>query len=116
MANRIVSLRAVFPPFLLVPIIRGKYTTCEFEADVDGIKKEIGGILAGTELVMACSLCLCEIWAFDESVVSSKQKTDLSWLYGPFLVAALVWTVDSVYRVHRRVTTAEAQLKAIKKQ
>ena len=78
---------------------------------VDGIKKELGGIVVGTELTVACSLCLWEIWAFDDGVVSREQKMVLNWMYGPFLLVAVVWVVDMLGRVHGRVAAAERQLK-----
>jgi hypothetical protein len=81
---------------------------------VDGLKKELGGIVVGTELTVACSLCLWEIWAFDEAVVSRTEKLALNWMYGPFLGCAVVWAVDMLVRVHTRVTVAERQVRELK--
>lgn len=72
--------------------------------------------MVGTELTVACSLCLWEIWAFDDSIVSRDEKMTLNWLYGIFLLPAVIWAADSVHRVYTRVTIAEEQLKQLKKQ
>jgi hypothetical protein len=74
---------------------------------LDGVKKELGAIVVGTQISVVVTLCLWEIWAFDESVVSREQKLMLNWLYIPFLVVPLVMVVDMLGRVNRRVQAAE---------
>ena len=105
----------LYIPFLFYQLF-GKGIFLYHDANVDRIKKEIGGIVVGTELTVACSLCLFEIWAFDDSIVSRDQKMVLNSMYVPFLIPGIIWAVDSVYRVYNRIVTAEAQLKALKKQ
>ena len=73
----------------------------------DGIKKELGAIVVGTQLAVVVSLCLWEIWAFDDKIVARDQKWTLTSLYGPYGVVAAVMVADMVYRVHKRVEHAE---------
>ena len=74
---------------------------------LDGIKKELGSIVVGTQLVVVVSLCLWEIWAFDESIVSREQKLALNWCYLPFMVIPAIMVVDMLGRVYGRVQMTE---------
>ena len=75
---------------------------------VDGVRKELGAIVLGSMVAMAVSLCLWEIWAFDEAVVTREQKMGLSVkYYAPFLVVPIVMVGDMVGRVIRRVERAD---------
>ena len=75
---------------------------------VDGIKKELGAIVVGTQIAVSVTCCLFEIVAFDDKVVSKDQKhVLLYYLYGPFLVVPVIMVVDMLCRVHKRVELAE---------
>jgi EXPERA (EXPanded EBP superfamily) len=67
----------------------------------------LGAIVVGTQIAVVTSLCLWEIWAFDESVVTREQKLKLNSLYIPFLVTPIIMVVDMLGRVNRRVQVAE---------
>jgi len=67
----------------------------------------LGSIVVGTQIAVVVSLCLWEIWAFDESIVSRDQKLMLNWLYVPFLVVPVIMVVDMLGRVQKRVETVE---------
>jgi DMSO reductase anchor subunit len=60
--------------------------------------------MAGTQLATIVVICMCEIWAFDESVVSWEQKSTLFKFYAPYLVVPLIMMMDMSYRVERRVS------------
>jgi hypothetical protein len=72
-----------------------------------GIKKELSAIVVGTELSVVVSLCLWEIWAFDEAVVTREQKVILNYCYAPFLVVPVIMVADMLGRVYKRVEMAE---------
>jgi hypothetical protein len=74
---------------------------------IDGIKKELGAIVVGTELSVVVSLCLWEIWAFDEAVVTREQKVILNYCYVPFLVVPVIMVADMLTRVYKRVEMVE---------
>ena len=75
---------------------------------VDGVKKELGAIVVGTQIAVVVTCCLFEIAAFDDKIVSRDQKHMLMYyLYGPFLVVAVVMVIDMLGRVHGRVELAE---------
>lgn len=75
---------------------------------IDGIKKELGAIVVGTQIAVSVTCCLFEIAAFDDKIVSKDQKhTLLYYLYGPFLVIPIIMVVDMLGRVHKRVDLAE---------
>jgi len=81
---------------------------------VDGIKKELGAIVVGTQIAVSVTCCLFEIAAFDDKIVSKDQKhTLIYYLYGPFLVVPVVMVVDMVGRVHKRVELAEQVKKTV---
>jgi len=67
----------------------------------------LGSIVVGTQIAVVVSLCLWEIWAFDESIVSRDQKLMLNWLYVPFLVVPVIMVVDMLGRVQKRVETVD---------
>lgn len=52
-------------------------------------------------------MCLGEIWAFDESVVTREQKWPLTWMYVPYLVIPVVMVVDMFCRVSKRVESVK---------
>lgn len=57
---------------------------------------------------LATSLCIWEIWAFDEAIVTREQKMALSFkCYGPFVVVPIIMVVDMIGRVIGRVERAE---------
>lgn len=74
---------------------------------IDGLKKELGSIILGTQIGVVVSLCLWEIWAFDESIVTRDQKMKLNWCYVPFLIVPVIMVVDMFGRVCKRVEMAE---------
>jgi len=74
---------------------------------VDGIKKELGAIVVGTQIAVVTTLCLWEIWAFDEKVVTKDQKITVSWMYGPFAVVPAIMVADMCMRINKRVEAAE---------
>jgi len=78
--------------------------------------KELGGIVVGTGVSLMVSLCLFEVLAFDETVVSMEQKMALMPFYISYFIPALIWAFGSIYRVYTRVITAEKQVKEVKKQ
>jgi EXPERA (EXPanded EBP superfamily) len=74
---------------------------------VDGVRKELGAIVLGTQIAVSVTTCLFEIWAYKDSVVSYDEKVTLSWCYGPFAVIPAIMAFDMVVRVLNRVETAE---------
>jgi hypothetical protein len=74
---------------------------------IDGIKKELGAIVVMTQIAVVVSLCLWEVWAFDDAVVTRDQKMMLNVMYGPFGAVAATMVVDMLVRVNRRVEKAE---------
>ena len=77
-----------------------------FRLIIDGIKKELGSIILGTQIGVVVILCLWEIWAFDESIVTRDQKMKLNWCYVPFLVVPVIMVADMFGRVCKRVEMA----------
>jgi hypothetical protein len=61
----------------------------------------------GTQIGVVVSLCLWEIWAFDESIVTRDQKMKLNWCYVPFLIVPVIMVADMFGRVCKRVEMAE---------
>jgi hypothetical protein len=74
---------------------------------IDGIKKELGAIVVMTQIAVVVSLCLWEVWAFDDAIVTRDQKMMLNVMYGPFGAVAATMVVDMLVRVNRRVEKAE---------
>ena len=95
-----------FSTFSLQKVVRRQLFAITY--DVAGLKKELGAIVVGTQIAAVVSLCLWEIWAFDESVVTREQKLVLNWMYIPFLLVSVIMVVDMLGRVNRRVQVAEA--------
>jgi hypothetical protein len=60
-----------------------------------------------TQISVVVSLCLWEIWAFDETVVSRDQKLQLNWFYIPFLIVPVIMVGDMLGRVNKRAAIAE---------
>lgn len=75
--------------------------------NVDGIKKELGMMMAGTQLVVVVFICMCEMWAFDEQLVTRSQKINLLLYYSPWLAVPGIMIVDMFTRVCKRVEAAE---------
>ena len=75
--------------------------------NVDGIKKELGMMMAGTQLVVVVLICMCEMWAFDEQLVTRSQKINLLLCYSPWLAIPGIMAVDMFARVCKRVEEAE---------
>lgn len=74
---------------------------------VDGVRKELGAIVVGTQIAVSVTTCMFEIWSYKDSVVSYDEKVTLSWCYGPFAVIPAIMAFDMVARVLSRVETAE---------
>jgi hypothetical protein len=62
-----------------------------------------------TQSAVVTTLCLFEIWAFDESVISMDQKVALSWMYVPFAVIPAIAVADMLGRVVKRVERVEGK-------
>lgn len=60
-----------------------------------------------TQIGVVTALCLWEIWAFDNSVISRDQKVIVSWMYGPYALIPGVIVWDMFLRVNRRVKLVE---------
>lgn len=68
----------------------------------------MGAIVLGSMVGLAVTLCLWEIWAFDDAIVTRGQKMELSIkYYAAFLVIPVVMVGDMAGRVIRRVEQAE---------
>jgi len=74
---------------------------------LDGVKKELGALVVGTQIAVVVLCCLFEVWAFDESLVSKEQKVTMSRFYGPFCAIPAIMVADMFGRVVERVKTAE---------
>ena len=74
---------------------------------IDGIKKELGSIVVGTQIGVVALCCLFEIWAFDDELVSQRQKVVMTWFYGPFCGIPAIMVIDMVGRVIERVERVE---------
>jgi hypothetical protein len=74
---------------------------------VDGLIKELGAIMSGTQLATIVVICMYEICAFDDSVVSRDQKVTLLQFYSPYLIVPVIMVADMSWRIKRRVEIAE---------
>jgi len=74
---------------------------------LDGVKKELGALVVGTQIAVVVLCCLFEVWAFDESLVSKEQKITMSWFYGPFCAIPAIMVADMFGRVVKRVEITE---------
>jgi hypothetical protein len=95
-------------PFLLYFVFaKSNLSSLVIRLTVDGVKKELGAIVVGTQIAVVVTLCVWEIWAFDDTIVARDQKWILTSMYAPFGVVAAVMVADMVYRVHKRVEAVE---------
>ena len=67
----------------------------------------MGTIVVMTQIGVVTTLCLWEIWAFEDSAISRDQKMGLSCMYGPYAVIPAFMVLDMLQRVNRRVETTD---------